>query len=271
MDRREWWTKRAVALTVLVGVTLAGVVGAQSWGQKGPPSMIVPASAVNGAGVARTSLLLSDGTAAAPSLAFADIGLYRVTTTAMGIAFGNALRYRFSASGFDISSDSLPFRFGLNNDLRLQRDAAGVLALNNLDTPTDHKLRVYSAGGAYSEHGVASELLTISTSASTDTTASLLPANAVIDSVNVYVVTVIPTAATFTVGDATIAARFATGVSTAATTAAIGLSHVDQTGTSGPRQTAAAKVRITPNASPGAATGQVRVSVFYHLSVAGTG
>jgi hypothetical protein len=52
-------------------------------------------------------------------------------------------------------------------------------------------------------------------------------------------------------------------------TTVIGLTHVDKTGTSGPVQTAAAKVRITCTGSnPGA--GAVRITVFYRQFVAPT-
>ena len=132
------------------------------------------------------------------------------------------------------------------------------------------QVEIDGANGEQWIQGQAREVLTIAAAASTDTTGNLLPANAVIKSVVVRVTTVIPTAATFTVGDATIAGRFATGVSTAATTTAVGLVHVDQTGTSGPRQTSAAKVRITPNLTPGTATGVVEIVVFYEQFVAPT-
>lgn len=127
-----------------------------------------------------------------------------------------------------------------------------------------------SANAAQWIHGQSSELLTIAAAATTDTAGNLLPANSIIEAVVVRVTTVIPTAATFTVGDATTAARFASGVAVAANTTSVGLTAVDQTGVAGPKQTAAAKVRITPNATPGAATGVVRITVFYRQFVAPT-
>lgn len=124
-----------------------------------------------------------------------------------------------------------------------------------------------TANGAQWIHGQSSELLTIAAAATTDTTGNLLPANSVIEAVVVRVTTIIPTAATFTVGDATTAARFATGVAVAANTTAVGMTQVDQTGAGGPKQTAAAKVRVTPNLTPGTATGVVRITVFYRQFV----
>lgn len=141
---------------------------------------------------------------------------------------------------------------------------------DNGDIENTGEQRIATDNAAKWIHGSASELLTIAAAATTDTTANLLPANAIIEAVVVRVTTVIPTAATFSVGDATTAARFATGVAVAATTTAVGLTHVDQTGAAGPKQTAAAKVRITPSSSPATATGVVRITVFYRQFVAPT-
>jgi hypothetical protein len=126
----------------------------------------------------------------------------------------------------------------------------------------------FCGGAARWIHGSASEEITIAAAANTDSTANLLPANSIIEAVTARVTVVIPTAATFTIGDTTTAARFATGVAVAANTTAVGLTHSDQTGAAGPKQTAAAKVRITPNLSPAGATGKVRITVFYRTFVA---
>jgi hypothetical protein len=76
---------------------------------------------------------------------------------------------------------------------------------------------------------------------------------------------IIPTAATFTVGDSGSAARF----STAAVTVAAGSS--DKGTKAGAYYNAGAlAVRITPNATPGAATGRVRVTIHYLECVAPT-
>jgi hypothetical protein len=130
-----------------------------------------------------------------------------------------------------------------------------------------------TTNGATWQRCSVSELLTIAAAATTDTAANLLPADAIIEAVVVRTVVIIPTAATYTVGDPTQAARFATGVSTAAGSTAVGILHWNPTvaaDTLGPRQTAAAVIRITPNAVPGAATGQVRITVFYTKFVAPT-
>lgn len=68
-------------------------------------------------------------------------------------------------------------------------------------------------------------------------------------------------------GDATVAGRFSaasTGLTAGSTV--VGTVQADQTGTSGPRQVAAAKLRVTCSGSnPGA--GAIRVTVFYRQFV----
>ena len=69
---------------------------------------------------------------------------------------------------------------------------------------------------------------------------------------------------TFSVGDPTTVARFSSGVVVALGTIDVGLKHQQgsiSTDATGPVQTAAAKVRITCNTTPGA--GVVRITVFY--------
>lgn len=127
-----------------------------------------------------------------------------------------------------------------------------------------------TANGASWVRGSASELLTLSTlGATTDTTANLLPANAVIEAVVARVTTTITTATDWKLGDATTPGRFtAANVTLTAGTTDIGLVHVDQTGAAGPRQTSAAKVRVTTTGTPGA--GVIRITVFYRQFVAPT-
>ncbi len=167
-----------------------------------------------------------------------------------------------------LGSDAISL--GGSLDVVFSREAANVSGRKNGNA--DQADRLFGANGGYWEKGVISELLTIAAAATTDTTGNLLPANAVIEAVVVRVTTVIPTAATFTVGDATTAARFATGVAVAAGTTAVGLlhRHPDVAAAAGPVQATAAKIRITPNASPAAATGVIRVEVFYSQFVAPT-
>jgi len=119
---------------------------------------------------------------------------------------------------------------------------------------------------AFATYGTLSEEITLNTGSTThDTTANLLPANSIIRAVCTRVTTTITTAVTFSVGDPTTAARFfaSAGGLTAGSTR-VGLDHWSGAVTTlaaGPSQAAAAKVRLTTNANPGA--GVVRITVFY--------
>jgi len=103
----------------------------------------------------------------------------------------------------------------------------------------------------------------------TDTGLNCLPATAIVDSVVYRITTTITTAASFTIGDGTTAARFC-GTQSVLTSGTTGICFVqaDQTGAAGPRQTAAAAVRVTTNVNPGA--GAIRLIVYYHTWVAPT-
>lgn len=101
-----------------------------------------------------------------------------------------------------------------------------------------------------------SELTTIAAAATTDTTIEI-PAGSIVIGVSVRVTTVIPTAATFDVGIAGATTRYGTGIAVAADTTNPGTND-------GLRYYAAAtKIRFTPNATPGAATGRVRTTIQY--------
>ncbi len=129
------------------------------------------------------------------------------------------------------------------------------------------KLTVVTANAGTWERGEISELLTLSTSGSTtDTTANLLPANSIIEAVVARVTTTITTATDWKLGDATIVGRFSAANATmTAGTTQVGLVHVDLTTTSGPRQTSAAKLRVTTTGTPGA--GAIRITVFFRTFV----
>jgi hypothetical protein len=152
-------------------------------------------------------------------------------------------------------------------DIRLiEKDAADVVSVGS-----DAGVKLAStANGATWLHGSISELITLSTSGTTtDSVANLLPANAIIEAVCCRVNTLIATATDYKLGDATTAGRF-TAASSSLTVGQtlVGTVHADQTGAAGPRQTAAAKLRITTTGTPSA--GAVRVTVFYRQFVAPT-
>jgi len=125
----------------------------------------------------------------------------------------------------------------------------------------------------YVKWGMTQEDVTLSTGGvTTDTAATFLPANAIIESVIAFVVTTISGGgvANFSVGDAAQSARFISAYSTLTSGGKkVGLLHMDPTVASanlGPVQGSAASARITCDATPTA--GVVRLTVFYRQYVA---
>lgn len=186
---------------------------------------------------------------------------------------GGNLRWQFGTAGeTESGSDN-----GSDFSIRSYTDAGSVIdTVINIVRASGGKITLgatsrsvstcKTANGADWVRGSISESLTLAAAASTDTTANLLPAGAIIEAVVVRVTTVIPTAATFSVGDATTAARFGTGIAVAANTTATCIDHWSgavATLASGPTQAAAAKIRITPNLTPATATGVLRITTFY--------
>ncbi len=141
------------------------------------------------------------------------------------------------------------FRTGLT-------DSQQRVALADIETSVSGM--VPGANGQLCQIKSLTELTTIAAAATTTTTIQM-PAGAIVLAVSVYVVTAIPTATTFTVGDSGSAARFNTGsnVAVAAGTANKG------TKAGAYYNASAAGILITPSTSPGAATGQVRVTIHY--------
>ncbi len=137
-------------------------------------------------------------------------------------------------------------------------NAGATAVLTKFPTAANPFSVVGAAFGQSLNVKVLEEQTTIAAAATTDTTI-LLPAEAIILAVPVRVTTVIPTAATFTVGDSGSAARFNTGanVSTALNTTNAGTkagAYYNATATA---------VRLTPNLTPAANTGRVRVTIYY--------
>lgn len=159
----------------------------------------------------------------------------------------------------DTFTATTKFAFPLGTSL--SEDVANTLAQKN--GATDQLARRYGGNSGYEECGSISENLTLSTSgATTDTAANLLPANAVIKSVTARITTTITTATDWKLGDATTAGRFtAANATLTAGTTSVGLVHIDVTGAGGPRQTAAAKLRVTTTGTPGA--GAIRITSYY--------
>ena len=225
-----------------------------------------------------------DGTAGAPALAIGgeqSLGFYRPSDGNLGAVFSNymtlhktngqgigTLSYNYGGAAAVGGTLGFADASGGTDDVFLARITANTFGQQSGNA--DQFWRHYAMNGGYWERGSASELLTLSTSGvTTDTTANLLPANSIIEAVTARVTTTITTATDWKLGDATITGRFAAANATmTAGATSIGLVHVDQTGTSGPKQVAAAKLRVTTTGTPGA--GVIRITVFYRTFVAPT-
>lgn len=134
-------------------------------------------------------------------------------------------------------------------------------------------LEEITANGSACILASASELLTLSTSGTTtDTTANLLPADAIILAVTGRVTTTITTATDWKLGDPTSAGRFsAVNATMTAGSTSVGMLQMAgdvATVALGPTQAAAAKVRVTTTGTPGA--GAIRITVWYLQFVAPT-
>jgi hypothetical protein len=114
-----------------------------------------------------------------------------------------------------------------------------------------------TANGQSANFKVLTEETTILAAATTDT-AIQAPINSLVLGVTVRVTAAIPTATTFDVGVAGATTRYGTGISTAAAT-----TNVSPGTTSPSVYNAGTAIRMTPNLTPGAATGKVRVTIHY--------
>jgi hypothetical protein len=157
-------------------------------------------------------------------------------------------------------------------DVQLNRVGVGIFGIYGTSTAVGGAVRRYGNNAGYVEWGSVAENLTLSTGGTTtDTAANLLPADSYIESVTARVTTTVATATSWQLGDATTAGRFTAAQSGAQLTAGatvVGLVHCDVTGAGGPRQTAAAKVRITTVGTPSA--GALRITSYYRTFVAPT-
>lgn len=206
------------------------------------------------------------------------IGQFAATTGTAPSTYPTWLRgYSLTDLWFDVASAAASggvwrfyaqaSAFGLQVNTHANRDFSSATTVFDatpdrlaVNVPVKTPLQVVPAtdNGQRTNLRAITELLTIAAAATTDT-AMDLPANAIIVGVSVRVTVVIPTATTFTVTGATSATAFQTGasVSTAANTTDVGTKNCPYL------NTAAQKVRITPDATPGDASGRVRVTIHY--------
>lgn len=133
-----------------------------------------------------------------------------------------------------------------------------------LGFPTGTSLLTSTKGATWKPFFLEEEITLATGAATTDSTANLLPANSIILCVTSRVTATITTAVNYALGDGTVGTRFAAAnTSVTAGDTGVGLSAmfgVVSATNAGPTQAAAAKLRITCNANPGA--GKVRVCVM---------
>lgn len=87
-------------------------------------------------GTVTTPILLPDGTAAAPSLAFAsepglNTGFYKPADSKIYMSIDGNATHQWETTAYSNLSDTGLFRLGVNKDVVLARDAANTLALRN--------------------------------------------------------------------------------------------------------------------------------------------
>lgn len=158
------------------------------------------------------------------------------SATAVGCEIGTEVS--FLTAGSKLAS------FLNNTDEQAFIDYRGELGLHQL------------TNGQGLEVKVLTELTTIAAAATTDTTIQI-PAGAQAIAASARVVTVIPTATTFDIGVAVDSTRYGDGIAVAAGTTHRGtndgIRYYD----------VATSIRITPDATPAAGTGQVRITIHY--------
>lgn len=216
-----------------------------------------------------TQSLGGAGTSTNPTYSFSGqtgLGVYSRTTDCISLTKAASTTFAefvgtaaSAARGLSQGSDCGLFWFDATTiegsslrDLSLTRLGAGSMAIAG------------RANGQAINIQSLTELTTIAAAATTDT-AIQIPAGAVVLAVSVRVTVVIPTAATFTVTSATGGTTFNTAaVAVAANTTDAG------TKAGAFYQSAASAIRITPNLTPGANSGRVRVTIHYYTITAAT-
>lgn len=210
-----------------------------------------------------TQAIGPQGALATPTYTFTGAttyGLYFASGIGPALQYNSSLRAAANSSGWGIyNAGTLQFSGGTGApDTFIARDAANIISILNANAA--QAFRVYAGNGDNLGIVTVNETLTIAAAATTVAVTSI-PAGAILLAVSVRVTTVIPTAVTFayatTVGGTTLntAAVSSAANSTDPGTAA-GASY----------RAAATTVTITPNLTPGAATGVVRLCYKYLLS-----
>jgi hypothetical protein len=201
------------------------------------------------------AFLAPDGLVGTPSYSFSsetNTGIYRSGAGTIDFSILGVRSAALNGTAFYVPSLSIT----LSGDTLLARDAANTLALKNANLAQEY--RVYAGNGGFiSNVKTVTESLTIAAAATT-VGATSIPAGAILLGVSVRVTTVIPTAATFTMTTTVGGTVLQTAaVSTAANSTDPG------TAAGASYRAAATTVTITPNVTPGAGTGVIRLHYYY--------
>lgn len=221
----------------------------------GVPVVMGPLSVSSTAVTSTVPYLAPVGSATAPSYSFAGFtnkGFYSFNTDQMRFAAGGTAAMEFASTYLWMLDNAAALTLGASADVSISRGAAGQLNSNS------SLARTGANGQLFHDLQALTELTTIAAAATTDTTIQM-PANAVVLGVSVRVTVAIPTATTFTVGDSGSAARFSTAA------VSVNLNSTDPGTKAGAYYNASAlSIRITPNGTPAANTGRVRVTIYYY-------
>ena len=210
---------------------------------------IDPSSSPTFAGLTLTGqLIVGDGTVSAPAIrgtSSSNAGIF-FATDLVRFSVAGTLQGQTNSAGFTFRSRVGLGPTGDGPDAYWTRTSAGSMTLSD------------ETNGKALGIKMLTELTTIAAAATTDTTIQM-PAGAIVVGVSVRVTTLIPTAATFTVGDSGSAARFNTGASVAV---AAGTTNAG-TKAGAYYNASALSVRLTPDLTPADNTGRVRVTIYY--------
>lgn len=228
----------------------------------GPNTQVLSANSATSTGLQWVSL---SGTG--------DTASYPLIFTLSNIAFGTTTTPTVSNAAYDViigasALGQTPFgiQTKLNNTVPAMaiQNSVGTNQFvidNSTNSNADITESLQTSNTASIKIQSISENVVIAAAASSNSATNLLPANAIIFGVSYRVTTIIPTATTFKIGDSIDSARYGTGISTAATTTSSSLLN---TFPLAPYTNDIARtILITPNVTPGAGTGTVRVTVFY--------
>lgn len=201
---------------------------------------------------------------------FTDSSNYKRLSLNAGTRVAERHELRVETAGTGGSADlwidanrALNLLAGANQNVNII-DANGLPYVTWELIPSLSRHRVRAITGQEMRINAATEETVITTSAFTDAGIQF-SATSLALGVSVRVTTAIPTATTFDVGVSGATTRYGTGLSTAANT-----TNVSMGGTALTIYTSATAIRLTPNASPAANTGRVRVTIYYIDLVAPT-